>query len=197
MIRESPLNMLSYNDAMLGLKCSGKSPAGCAVWDIKLKTQYSAGALVKVVGGNDVFKSTDVNSCPLGWKLWAPQSQADWEGVVKSITLPAKPHLIVDVTRKSNGCGGCKNHAMNSGVPEQSSWVTSDGQPWWLRAKPYNEPNGDYQANCYLGVYDSSPDAIRFNDNQCGYHSTSYLCQPIHNTSAYKAVPWREQCCMD
>ena len=180
------------------LHCASGSPAGCAVWDIKLKSQYSAGALVKVVGGNDVFKSTDVNSCPLGWKLWAPQSRADWEGVVKSITLPAKPHLIVDVTRKSNGCGGCKNHAMNSGVPEQSSWVTSDGQPWWLRAKPYNEPNGDYQANCYLGVSDSSnPNAIRFNDYKCGYHSTSYLCQPIHNTSACKAVSWREQCYMD
>ena len=165
------------------LKCAMGSPDGCSVWDIKLSGHYSAGRLVKVMGGNDVFKSTDVNSCPLGWRIWAPQSQADWETAVNSIALPAKPHLLVDVTRKADRCGGCRKFAMNSGVPEQSSWVTSDGQPWWLRATPYNEPSGDYKANCYLGIKSSTPDDVQLNDAYCLYHSSSYLCQPIHNMS--------------
>ena len=98
-----------------------------------------------------------------------------------STRLPAAPHLIVDVTRPSNGCGGCTKYAMKSGVDPQSSWVTSDGSPWWLRDTKYNEPNGDYVANCYLSVYSTNPSDVRFNDGNCGHSSTSYLCQPRGN----------------
>ena len=170
-------------------KCSHGSPDGCSVWDVQLSKKYSAGRLVKVDGGNDVYKATDVNSCPLGWRIWAPQSQADWETVVNSIDIPKKPNLLVDVTRKEDGCGGCREYAMNSGVPEQSSWVTSDGQPWWLRATPYKEPSGDYKANCYMAIRNTSPDDVQMNDGYCLYHSTSYLCQPIHNMSTCESVP--------
>ena len=93
--------------------------------------------------------------------------------------IPAAPHLIVDVTRPSNGCGGCTKYAMKSGVPQQSSWVTSDGSPWWLRDTKYNEPNGDYHANCYLHIYDVNPNNVRFDDNNCNFYTTDYLCQPI------------------
>lgn len=45
----------------------------------------------------------------------------------------SSPDWIFDVTKNANGCGECTSHAMNSGVPQQSSWQTTDAQDWWLR----------------------------------------------------------------
>ena len=97
---------------------------------------------------------------------------------------PRKPHLLIDVTRSANGCGGCTKYAMKTGVSGQNSWKTTDGTKWWLRDTKYNEPNGDYNAYCYLNIYDVNPDNVRFNDGRCNYYSTDYLCQPIRNKSS-------------
>jgi hypothetical protein len=44
----------------------------------------------------------------------------------------------------------------------------------------YGEPNGDYVPNCYLAVYNfANLDALDFNDWNCNYHSSSYLCQSL------------------
>merc|ERR1719487_374554 len=71
---------------------------------------------------------------------------------------------------------------MNSGNKYQKTWKTSDGSPWWLRSSRYNEPNGDYSANCFLDLWGGRPRSenyIAFNDGNCNYHSKSYYCQPI------------------
>ena len=164
---------------MPGRPCDPDSPATCRIETVVLRGPYSAGKLVKVTNGLKISKSTQKNSCPKGWKLWSPRSKQDWTTVLGSTTgkIPAAPHLIVDVTRATNGCGGCTKYPMKSGVPQQSSWVTSDGSPWWLRDTKYNEPNGDYHANCYLHVYSTKPGDVKFNDGKCNYSSKSYLCQ--------------------
>jgi len=68
---------------------------------------------------------------------------------------------------------------MNSrpdGQPTQ--WRTSDGSPWWLRDEPYTEPNGNYQANCYLGIAPPlDANNLKFDDGNCNFHSKSYYCQ--------------------
>ena len=68
---------------------------------------------------------------------------------------------------------------MKSNIAQQGSWRTSDGSAWWLRDAKYNEPNGDYHANCYLHIYDVNPNNVRFNDGNCNYYSTEYMCQPV------------------
>ena len=161
--------------------CSPGSPVACTVTPVALQGPYFAGKLVKVTGGLKVYRSTQKNSCPPGWKIWSPSSRQDWATVAASTKIPARLYTIVDVTRRANGCGGCTKYPMKSGVPQQSSWVTSDGSPWWLRDTKYNEPNGDYVANCYLSVYSTNPSDVRFNDGNCGHSSTSYLCQPRGN----------------
>ena len=153
---------------------------------VKKDAGYSAGQVVRVKGGLDVYKSTQKNSCPTGYKLWAPSNKADWAIVYNALgksfhNYPRKPYLIIDVTRPENGCGGCKGYAMKSGVPEQSSWQTKDGNTWWLRDSAYNEPAGYYNANCYLYVFDVNPDNVRFDDKYCVYHSTDYLCQQVQS----------------
>merc|ERR1719265_641021 len=98
---------------------------------------------------------------------------------IKSAKPVRAPHFIIDVTRPQNGCGGCTRHPMNSGNRHQKTWRTSDGSPWWLRSTRYNEPNGDYHANCYLDLWHTprNPDRITWNDGRCHYHSKSYYCE--------------------
>ena len=58
--------------------------------------------------------------------------------------------------------------------------VAGDDEPWFMRSAWYNEPNGNYQADCWLtttwregweeGV------GFRLDDNQCNICSASYLC---------------------
>jgi hypothetical protein len=168
--------------------CADGSPGSCAAQSLELVGNYSAGALGLITSGIDIYRSTDANSCPTGWKLFAPASQEDWAtvsasmaGMGLSMASLSAPHFIVDVTRPSNGCGGCTSSPMNSDSPAQSSWGTTDGADWWLRSTNFGEPNGDYTANCYMYVYDYTPTNVRFNDSYCNYHSTTYLCQPAQD----------------
>eukprot|EP00913_Durusdinium_trenchii_P012748 g11970.t1 len=109
-------------------------------------------------------------------------AQEDWQTIVALGVLGevAAPHVIFDVTQKSNGCGGCTQKAMNSEEAGQSMWKTIDGSDWWLRDTPFGEPNGDYHANCFLGLWlpPQGNGEMKFNDYNCQYHSTKYLCQP-------------------
>ena len=172
----SPCNMLGAP------KCLKGSPKTCKVQTIAVRN-YSPGGLIKITNGLKVSKISEQNSCPIGWKIWSPRNKADWTAVYRALgsnirNYPRKPHLIVDVTRNANGCGGCTKFGMNSGVKQQSSWKTSDDSAWWLRDTKYNEPNGDYRPNCYMTVNNVDPNDVRFNDASCGISSSDYLCQP-------------------
>merc|ERR1719379_1705830 len=137
----------------------------------------------------DVRRSADKSSCPLGTKLFSPRSRQDWDTFIKSAEPLRAPNWIVDVTRPQNGCGGCTRYSMNAETSQQSTWRTQDGSPWWLRSTRYNEPNGDYHANCYLDLWHTpkNPDAITWNDGSCSYHSKSYYCQPKKFSTKPKA----------
>jgi len=77
---------------------------------------------------------------------------------------------------------------MKSTTPQQATWKTSDGSQWWLRSTRYNEPNGDYTANCFLDLWRSpfaSENNIQFNDGRCNYRSRSYYCQPKRQSKLY------------
>jgi len=89
---------------------------------------------------------------------------------------------------------------MTSTTPAQSTWKTADGSPWWLRSSRYNEPNGDYDANCYLDLWHTpaNENSVTWNDWRCKYYSKSYYCQqakakkPKHTTTA---PPWQKAEC--
>merc|ERR1712019_326023 len=173
------------------IKCRAGSPSNCKTSTIKVPG-YSAGNLLRVHNGRRVRKSTETDSCPTGYKIWSPRNKADrtrmYNALGKNIkNYPKKPHFIVDVTRPANGCGGCTKYAMKSSTAQQGSWRTKDGSAWWLRDAKYNEPNGDYHANCYLHIYDVNPNNVRFNDGNCNYYSTEYMCQKISKTTKAKA----------
>merc|ERR1719487_226309 len=74
---------------------------------------------------------------------------------------------------------------MNSGVPAQATWATSDGSPWWLRDSAYSQPSGDYTANCFLDIlgHPENENTITFDDDTCNVHSRSYYCQSLKTTT--------------
>jgi hypothetical protein len=162
--------------------CDGTSscPSSCKCTKLTLNGDYSAGAIVKCENCVEVKKSDQKNSCPKGQKLFSPQTREDWKTFLASGGAPLRqPHWIIDVTRPANGCGGCTRADMNSASTSQSTWRTEDKSPWWLRSSRYNEPNGDYSANCYLDLWQtpSNENSVTWNDGNCNYRSKSYYCQ--------------------
>jgi len=174
------------------LKPRKGSPASCKCSAIDLSGSYSAGALVKCEQCITVYRSSQKSSCPAGMKIFSPRSAGDWKTVIDSVGPPLRaPHWIIDVTRPQNGCGGCTRYPMKSTAPQQATWRTSDASKWWLRNSRYNEPNGDYSANCFMDLWriPSSPHNIQFNDGRCNYRSRSYYCQPMQPKPKPKPRP--------
>jgi len=167
------------------------SPASCKCSKVQLSGKYSGGMLVKCEQCISVSKSTQKNSCPGGFKIFSPQSRRDWRTFLDSAKPLRAPNFIIDVTRPQNGCGGCNKYPLKSSQPQQATWRTSDGSSWWLRSSVYNEPNGDYTANCYLDLspQPSNENTIRFNDNKCSYRSRSYYCQRVKRKPKPLAPP--------
>jgi len=185
----APLPMLAKGQESVA--CSGMreislkprgNARGCKCTRVTLNGAYSAHAMVKCTNCLDVRKSTAFNSCPKGTKLFSPASKSDWQTVIASVGPLRAPHWIIDVSKPSGGCTGCRNHAMNSGnrFQRQQGWRTSDGSPWWLRSTKFNQPDGNYAANCVLminPVAGNNVNKITFDDYGCNYHSKSYYCQ--------------------
>jgi len=164
----------------INLKPSGKSPKTCKCRLVDLTGSYSPGSLIKCEQCIDVRKATQSNSCPAGTKIFSPRTRGDWKTFLSSAVPLLAPHFIIDVTRPTNGCGGCTRHAMNSKVPAQATWRTQDRSPWWLRSTTLGQPDGDYHANCFMHLKSpfNGENNIQFNDHSCNYHSRSYYCQP-------------------
>jgi hypothetical protein len=153
------------------------SPKSCKCRQVTLNGPYSAGPLVKCTRCWDVHRSLEKNSCPDGTKLFAPRTRMDWKTIISSVTPIRAPHWIVDITRSEDGCGGCTK-PMNSHTPDQKSWLTSDGSPWWLRSTRGNAPTRDYLANCYLDIFQAkTSNQVTVRSRKCAYHAHSYFCQ--------------------
>jgi len=163
----------------ISIKPAKGSPKTCKCERVTLNGPFSPGPLVRCSGCLEVRRSQEKNSCPAGTKLFSPRSEQDWRTVLQSVGPVADPYFIVDVTRPQKGCGGCTRKPMNSGHGGQAiHWRTSDGSPWWLRSRTFKEPNGNYQANCYLGLFKPwKPESLSFDDHQCKFYSKSYYCQ--------------------
>merc|ERR1719401_1090374 len=172
------------------------SPTGCSCKKLEIARgeTYSSPLLLRCDSCLKVKKTNQKNSCPVGTKIFSPASRADWKAFLASASPLRAPYWIIDITRPQNGCGGCTKHPMTSSTPAQSTWKTADGSPWWLRSSRYNEPNGDYNANCYLDLWHTpaNENSVTFNDGSCSYHSKSYYCQqaiPKKTTTTTKAPP--------
>ena len=64
-------------------------------------------------------------------------------------------------------------------------WLTDNGT-WWLRDTPFSEPNGNYDANCFLGFWSWTLPVLTFDDGSCGYASGNYY---ICSTNDFNNAP--------
>merc|ERR1719162_2356330 len=177
------------------------SPKSCKCSPVTLSSRYSTGMLAKCEQCITVSKATQKNSCPRGMKIFSPRSRADWRTFINSAAPLRAPNFIIDITRPQNGCGGCTKYPMNAKVPNQATWRTSDSSQWWLRSSKYNQPNGDYRANCFMDLFrrPTSESAVQFRaaaplkDGEyahkgCSFSSRSYYCQPKYVKPKPKVV---------
>jgi len=117
-----------------------------------------------------------------------PRTQAHWGSISTFITstmgsnygtyLSAVPGIYKPYDGRNDCAGGMgvMNYDACNGY---NTWRATDGGRWWLRSSGYSEPNGDYNANCYLGDigsrgWNGDTSNIPFNDGSCGYSTGNY-----------------------
>ncbi|KAJ8608978.1 hypothetical protein CTAYLR_008963 [Chrysophaeum taylorii] len=113
--------------------------------------------VLAITNGERTCKRTDANSCPDGFDVWVPRSY-DHAKAVRDLFGGSPYTDLVGIYREEDGCGGCTRLAMNSQVQlayeaeskENVGWKSVAGNPWFMRETTFNEPNGDYTADCWL-----------------------------------------------
>ena len=140
---------------------------GC---DELLQRDGKAGSCVRT------SKHTDHNTCKeYGYDMVVPRSREHWNYLLSKYDR-SYFQTIPGVYKPTSG-GDFKNVVMNSNAMTPGGYRAIDGGSWWLRDTTYSEPNGNYEANCWLGVRDlSNLDDITFDDNRCSFHTSKYVC---------------------
>lgn len=144
-------------------------------------------------GCTSVNMVTQTNGCASkGLQMVIPRSNAHWRSMINYVTnvlggsLATYFQIVPGIYKGTSGLSDCAGGRgnLNSVSCNGSGWQAADGGTWWVRNTTFVEPNGDYQANCYLALYATgysidTPNAvnIQINDGACAYSTgTSYLC---------------------
>jgi len=130
-----------------------------------------------------------------------PRSYAHAKGVYER--FGSRLTKLTGIYRAEDGCGGCTRIAMNSKA--QKEWEALDDEnvgftsvaggdaPWFLRSIPYYEPNGNYDADCWLtaAYHGGWEDGVGFSvdDQSCNVCMSSYLCSSNLQGDAPTAAP--------
>ena len=135
---------------------------------MSLKGPYSAGSLALVTGGRNVSEAAAPNSCPVGWKIFAPQSEVDWATVCASDpSLCDGRRLLVDVTKPTSSTP-CRARVYES--PGDTCNSAAACEPWGAgtNAKCCGATNGFCSSGATdTGDYVSENDAAWLNLDKC------------------------------
>jgi hypothetical protein len=137
-----------------------------------------------VDAGVETRRSTDWDSCKaVGLKMVVPRTKEHLDfmvgkygtgyfAVVPGISKPTSGGSYSKVAMRNlyGDFDGGGTHKFKA-----SDWRPVDGSTWYLRDTPYIEPNGDYDANCWLSMWWSGSE-VRFNDGRCMYATSKYVC---------------------
>ena len=156
-----------------------KTPKGQVVAvDCDMTTESGGYTYFKVDSGKTTSRSTDDNTCKdYGLDIVYPRSKAQWTWMLAKFGT-SYFSTIPGVTKGGNGGNytGCTMRDPKTYGSGCNDWGVPDGGRWWLRDSNYSEPNGDYDANCWLSMYNWDVNNIQFNDGGCSYSTSKYLC---------------------
>lgn len=129
-----------------------------------------------VSGGISTSKRTDANSCAaLGLGLAVPRTNAHLHALVAKYGISyfkTAPGIYGTAAGNFSTCAMNSNDAVCA-----ANWKAIDNGTWFLRDQPTGEPNGDYTADCWLGVGSIDDHGLVFNDQNCSYSTGStYIC---------------------
>ena len=131
-----------------------------------------------VTGAITTSKYTDNNTCKtLGMDIVYPRRQTHWASMFARYN--SSYFATVPGVYKTSSGGNYTGCAMNSSGC--GDWRVGDGGDWWIRSSSFGEPNGDYTANCWLGLTGAGYSAgnasnVGFNDGYCSYATSQYIC---------------------
>ncbi|MCB9738019.1 MAG: DUF4215 domain-containing protein [Deltaproteobacteria bacterium] len=156
-----------------------KAPKGQVIAvDCDMSSEGGGYTYFTVASGKTTSRSTDDNTCKdYGLDIVYPRSKAQWTWMLAKYDT-SYFSTIPGVTKSGNGGSytGCVMRDPKSYGSGCGDWKVPDGGRWWLRDSTYTEPNGDYTANCWLSMYQHTPGDIRFNDGNCSYSTSKYVC---------------------
>ena len=135
-------------------------------------------------------KQTDPDTCKAhGYTMIVPKSRAHWKHLWAKYGR-SYFNTIPGIYKPTDG-GDYTQVAMNSQAMTPGGYRAIDGGAWWLRDTLYSEPNGNYKANCWLGYRESNVDDLKFDDANCRFSTTKYICatpKPSTPTKKNKTV---------
>eukprot|EP00051_Salpingoeca_urceolata_P022867 m.380486 g.380486 ORF g.380486 m.380486 type:complete len:197 (-) comp20036_c0_seq3:235-825(-) len=148
----------------------------CFVHDDRIYTNIACDDL-NPGGCTSVYRSTEQDTCKdFGMRITPYRSKAQYISLTDKWGRNGHYFACVSgITKPANG-GSYTGCAMKSTSDHCNQWQATDGGDWWIRDTAYGEPNGDYYANCWLAQYSHNPDSIGFNDLNCAYTFTRYIC---------------------
>ena len=135
-------------------------------------------------GCANVSRVTEEDGCKLrGLGLVIPRSQAHWQSIASFITETMNStfetylKVVPGIYKPFGGRHDCEGGmgVMNyEACFANNTWRATDGGKWWLRSTNYDEANGNYHGDCYLGGiphrgWGGNASAIRFHGNACDF----------------------------
>ncbi len=125
-----------------------------------------------------------------GYELFCPHSKEEYEKARKYLLGIGEPSSMgpLGIYYSEDGPGGAYSwcsECWHSRIPLSSNglgskgWKVKDGSlTWWASDRTnVTEPNGDYKANAYLGIWYDDEGYVRWwNDANDAYSYTTYLC---------------------
>jgi hypothetical protein len=139
------------------------------------------------------YVTQDTGASALGLDIYYPRSKDHWAAIynfgvtINSLNLINGPAGAV---HRNGGGGNYTTTVMRNSryyATGTTHWRVPDDGKWYLRDTTYSEPNGDYTANAFLGLW--SLDAagnVTFNDGYDGYYTgTTIICSTNVKGSGY------------
>eukprot|EP00051_Salpingoeca_urceolata_P003411 m.57520 g.57520 ORF g.57520 m.57520 type:complete len:608 (-) comp12752_c1_seq1:118-1941(-) len=144
--------------------------------DGKIYTNIACDAL-NTAGCKTTSRTTDDNTCKdFGMVITPYRSKAHFQALINKWGASDHYFTAVSGLSKPTDGGSFTSCVMQSKNSHCNQWQATDGGEWWLSDKTYTEPNGDYDANCYLDHWSHDPDNMEFNDASCAISTSRYIC---------------------